>query len=317
MSILCSCDSALKNTGSPTCKKVFNVGVNYILVPLVANDGTVNCIDATTTLNSAYFTALFNQADDSKRFYPTGKLTNVTGERADSIKETFDNGTSVYIRQGVRNFAAMLIQGSFELAAQFNANRCSTFGMFIVDADGSVLGKKVGDDGKLYPIEIDAATFEAKMVFTTDTTIQKIMLMGQWGVLEKDDDLRMISANSITGINLANATGLMDVYATIVSTGQTAMVVKLFAKFDDIVNNYPIEGLVTADFVSSDSGTASKIYNVTDDADVTVTVAESSTTPGTYTITYTSQTVSDVLQPKIKKNGLDGATMIGTEGTVV
>jgi len=316
MSVLCSCDSALKNTGSPTCKKVFNVGVNYLMVPIYANDGTANSIDGAATLNSAYFTALLNHADDSKRFYPTGKLTNVTGERADSIKETFDNGTSVYIRQGVRNFAAMLVQGSFELAAQFNANRCSTFGIFIIDADGSILGKKVGDDGKLYPIEIDAATFEAKMVFTTDTTIQKIMLMGQWDVLEKDDDLRMISANSITGINLANATGLMDVYGTIVSTSQTEMVIKLFAKFDDIVNNYPIPGLVTADFVSSDSAATSKIYNVTADADVTVTVAESPT--GTYTLTYSSQTVSDVLQPMIKKNGLDAAvTLLGTEGTVV
>jgi len=316
MSVLCSCDTALKNTGSPTCKKVFGVGVNYLMVPIYANDGTANCIDATTTLNAAYFTALFNQSDDSKRFYPTGKLTNVTGERADSIKETFDNGTSVYIRQGIRNFAAMLVQGSFELAAQFNANRCSTFGIFIVDADGSVLGKKIGDDGKLYPIEIDAATFEAKMVFTTDTTIQKIMLMGQWGVLEKDDDLRMISANSITGINLANATGLMDVYVTIVSTGQTAMVVDIFAKFDDIVTNYPIEGLLTVDLASSDSGVASKIYNVTDDADIAATLAEG-TQKGRYVIAYSSQTVSDKLQPYIKKNGLDGYTMRGTVGTVV
>ena len=317
MSVLCSCDSALKNTGSPTCKKVFGVGVNYLMVPIYANDGTANCIDATTTLNAAYFTALFNQSDDSKRFYPTGKLTNVTGERADSIKETFDNGTSVYIRQGIRNFASMLVQGSFELAAQFNANRCSTFGIFIVDVDGSVLGKKIGNDGKLYPVEIDAATFEAKMVFTTDTTIQKIMLMGQWGVLEKDDDLRMISANSITGINLANATGLMDVYCKIISTSTTTMVLDIYAKFDDIVTNYPIEGLVAADFVSSNSGATSKIYDITDLTDLTVTVVESSTIKGRYTLSYTGAVTNELLQPLIKKNGLDGYTMRGTVGTVV
>jgi hypothetical protein len=34
-------------------------------------------------------------------------------------------------------------------------------------------------------------------------------------------------------------------------------------------------------------------------------------------LTYTAQTVADVLQPLIKKNGLDGVTMIGTTGTVI
>ena len=108
----------------------------------------------------------------------------------------------------------------------------------------------------------------------------------------------------------------MDVYATIVSTGQTAMVVKLYAKFDDIVTNYPIEGLVVADFVSTVAAATSRIRNTTDAADVTITTAVESPA-GTYTLSYTSQTVSDVLQPLIKKNGLDGATMIGTTGTVV
>ena len=316
MSTICSCDVSLQNTGSPTCSPILGVGVNAILVPLIANDGTYNKIDPSATLNSAYFTALINQADDSKRWYPTGKMKNITTDRADPIRETFDDGSSVFIRDGIRTYAGMIIKGSFELSGQFNANRCSTFGVFIIDVDGSILGTTNGD-GYLYPIEVDAATFYSKMMFTTDTTIQKIMLSWQWGVTQKDDNLRMISANSITGINLADATGLMSVYAEIVSTGQTAMVVDLYAKFGDIVTNYPIEGLVTADFVSSDSAVASKIYNVTDDADVTITASESATIPGRYTLTYTSQTVSDVLQPKIKKNGLDGATMLGTTGTVV
>lgn len=317
MSTLCSCDVSLQNTGSPNCSPIFGVGVNAILVPLIADDGTVNKIDPAATLNSAYFTALFNQADDSKRFYPTGKMKNVTTDRADPIRETFEDGSSEFIRDGVRTYAGMLVKGSFELSAQFNANRCSTFGVYIIDVDGSILGKVANDDGYLYPIEVDAATFYSKMMLTTDTTVQKIMLSWQWGVLEKDDDLRMIQASSITGINLANAKGLMNAYCTIVSTTQTVMTLDIYAKFGNIVTNTPIEGLVTADFVSSDGGATSRIYNSTDDADVTVTAAESATVPGRYTLTYTSQTVSDVLQPLIKKNGYDGVTMIGTTGTVV
>jgi hypothetical protein len=314
---LCSCDVSLQNTGSPSCAPIMGVAANFILVPLIANDGTFNYIDPTATLNDAYFTALINEADDSKRWYPTGKLKNVTTDRADPILETFEDGSSVFIRDGIRNFTAMIIKGSFELAKQFNANRCSTFGIFIVDLDGNILGTTKTGSNYLYPIAVDAATFYAKPVFTTDTTIQKIMLQGQWDVLQKDDDLRMISAFSITAANIVNLKGLMNVYTTIVSTSTTTMVLDLYAKVGNIVTNYPIEGLVTADFVSSDTGSTSKMYNITDASDVTVTAAESTTIDGRYTLTYTAQTVADVLQPLIKKNGLDGVTMIGTTGTVI
>jgi hypothetical protein len=293
------------------------VAANFILVPLIANDGTFNKIDPSATLNDAYFTALINEADDSKRWYPTGKLKNVTTDRADPILETFEDGSSVFIRDGIRNFTAMIIKGSFELAKQFNANRCSTFGIFIVDLDGNILGTtKTGSD-YLYPIAVDAATFYAKPVFTTDTTIQKIMLQGQWDVLQKDDDLRMISASSISAANIVNLKGLMNVYATIVSTSTTTMVLDLYAKVGNIVTNYPIEGLVTADFVSSDTGSTSKMYNITDASDLTVAATESTTVDGRYTLTYTGAVASEVLQPLIKKNGLDGVTMIGTTGTVI
>ena len=313
---LCSCDVSLQNTGSPSCAPIMGVAANFILVPLIANDGTFNYIDPSDTLNDAYFTALINEADDSKRWYPTGKLKNVTTDRADPILETFEDGSSVFIRDGIRNFTAMIIKGSFELAKQFNANRCSTFGIFIVDLDGNILGTTKSSDNYLYPISVDAATFYAKPVFTTDTTIQKIMLSGQWDVLQKDDDLRMISASSIPAANIVNLKGLMNVYATIVSTSTTTMVLDLYAKVGNMVTNYKIEGLVTADFVSSDTGSTSKMYNITDNSDLTVTAAESTTVDGRYTLTYSGAVASEVLQPLIKKNGLDGVTMLGTTGIV-
>ena len=142
------------------------------------------------------------------------------------------------------------------------------------------------------------------------------MLSGQWDVLQKDDDLRMISASSIPAANIVNLKGLMNVYATIVSTSTTTMVLDLYAKVGNMVTNYKIEGLVTADFVSSDTGSTSKMYNITDNSDLTVTAAESTTVDGRYTLTYSGAVASEVLQPLIKKNGLDGVTMLGTTGIV-
>ncbi len=316
MATLCDCGVSLQNTGTPSCVPLFGVTKQYILVPLVADDGTENKINPATTLDSAYFTALINQADDSKRWYPTGPLKNVAGERADAIFETFEDGSKYFIRQGIRNVSALILKQGPELLAQLNANRCSTFGVFIIDNNGSIYGKVKNNDGFLYPIEVDANTFYAKMVFTTDTTIQKLMLQFEWGVDERDEDLRMIAASSITGINLASVLGLMNVYCSITSTTQTVMTLKIFSKFGNIVTNYPITGLVTADFVSTVASVVGKMRNNTDSADVAIVAAESSTVPGTYTLTYSSQTVADVLQPLVKKNGLDGSTMIGTTGTV-
>jgi hypothetical protein len=318
MSALCSCGVSLQNTGTPNCIPVFGVTKQLILVPLIANDGTENSIDPTDTLNSAYVTALINQADDSKRWYPVGPLKNVAGERADALMETFEDGSKVFIRQGVRSFTGLVLKGGPELLNQLNSNRCSSFGAFMIDSNGSLYGKVKNDDGMLYPVEIQADSFYNKLMFTTDTTIQKIMISFEFGIDERDEDLRMILSSSFTGVNLANVRGLINAYVRVVSTGQTSMVVDVYNKYGDFINGSPVEGLLIADFASSVTETNSKIRNTTDGADVTLTtVTESTSQAGRYTLAYTSQTVSDVLQPYVKKNGLDGTTMIGTTGAVV
>jgi len=318
MSALCSCGVSLQNTGTPNCIPVFGVTKQLILVPLIANDGTENSIDPTDTLDSAYVTALINQADDSKRWYPVGPLKNVAGERADALMETFEDGSKVFIRQGVRSFTGLVLKGGPELLNQLNSNRCSSFGAFMIDSNGSLYGKVKNDDGMLYPVEIQADSFYNKLMFTTDTTIQKIMISFEFGIDERDEDLRMILSSSFTGVNLANVRGLINAYVRVVSTGQTSMVVDVYNKYGDFINGSPVEGLLIADFASSVTETGSKIRNTTDGADVTLTtVTESTSQAGRYTLAYTSQTVSDVLQPYVKKNGLDGTTMIGTTGAVV
>lgn len=315
---LCSCDVSLQNTGRPNCYPIIGVQKQFILVPLIAADGTENSVDPLAALNNAFFTALVNQADDSKRWYPTGELKNVAGERGEPVYETFEDQSKILIRQGVRNVTALIIKGSPELSGQLNANQCSTFGVYIIDNNGSLIGKIKNNDGLLYPIAIDAATFNSKFVFTSDSTIQKLMLSFEWSIDERDEDMKMILASDITGINLVNIRGLMNVYAEIVSTSTTAMVVDLKVMQGDIIHETPVEGLLIGDFVSSVTGSTSKIRNNTDAADITITtVVESTTVAGRYTISYAAQTVSDVLQPLIKKNTLDGTTMIGTTGTVV
>lgn len=318
MSALCSCGVSLLNTGRPNCIPIFGVTKQLILVPMIADDGSENSIDPTDTLNNAYFTNLINQADDSKRWYPSGALKNVTGERADPIMESFEDGSKVFIRQGVRTFTGMILKGGPVLLNQLNSNRCSTFGVFMIDTDGSIYGKVKNDDGLLYPIEVQAASFNGKLVFTTDTTIEKIMLMFEWGVDERDEDLRMIQANSITGINLSAVGGLIDVYYKVTACGTTTMDINVFNKYGNFVTGSPIEGLLNTDLRSSDDATVGSIYNVTDDSSFVCTMTESNSQPGSYTLSFFgSVAVGDQLQVLFEKNGLDFKTMLGTLATAV
>ena len=163
---LCSCAVSLQNTGSPSCAPIMGVAANFILVPLIANDGTFNYIDPTATLNDAYFTALINEADESKRWYPTGKLKNVTTDRADPILETFEDGSSVFIRDGIRNFTAMIIKGSFELAKQYlqqgaNVTIVARNVARLETAAKALENSKVNQSQKISTIAVDVSSTES------------------------------------------------------------------------------------------------------------------------------------------------------------
>jgi hypothetical protein len=144
------------------------------------------------------------------------------------------------------------------------------------------------------------------------------MISFEFGIDERDEDLVILTSDNFTGVDLVKVTGLMNVYATVVSASTTEIVVKLINK-NGKVGGSAITGLVTSSFVSSVGGYPSKIRRTNNTpADVTITVSESDVTKGLYTLTFsTAQTVGSTFQPLAKKDGLDCVTMLGTIATVV
>ena len=96
-----------------------------------------------------------------------------------------------------------------------------------------------------------------------------------------------------TDISLLN--GLLDVTSVYSAIGQTSFKATLKTIFGTFVNPLLVEGLVAGDMA---------LYNVTDSANVTITSAVEAP-DGTYTISYASQTVADVLRLTITKDGFD------------
>lgn len=311
----CTCGTSFNNTGLPGCIPVWTVFKKIIAVPLEANDGTSNYIDLTATLNSAYFSALINNVDSSKRWYPLPSLKNVESTKAENITESFSDGSIAFVQEGVRSFKALLVGQGVQYAAQLKAARCTTFGIYGVDGSGNLIGYTNNETGKLYPIPVDQNTWAPVWQIPTDTTLQKIELNFQFESTLLDDYLDQIVSSDMTGVNLLSLEGLIDIYSTIVSTSTTAMVIKLYTRFGSAINRVVDQGLLVGDFYSSIGGTASRIYNVTTSTMVTLSgVVESPN--GTYTLSYTGPLSTNVLRVTPVKTGRDYTAVIANTAVV-
>lgn len=289
----CKCNVSLSNTGLPNCEPIASVTKKIILVPYYDNSGNVNSIDLTATLNQVYFTGKINAADASQRWYPLPEIKNVTEEKTDSIFESFDDGTQAFIREGNRSFSGIMPSKSPAFLEKIKEYRCATIGAYLIDKDGNLIGASI-EAGYLYPIKIDQTSWDARLVKATDSTIQKIQLTFSFHVDERDEDLRMITADEVSPVRLLSLAGLLDVNAEYTNESTTGFDAKLYTDFGSVLNPITVKGLVLGDFA---------LYNETDAAAVTISsVTENN---GTYSFTFAAQTSGDVLTLTPTKNGYD------------
>lgn len=282
-------------------------------MPLYANDGTKNKIDLTATLNAAYFNALINHADSSKRLYPIpGEIKTVEKPKAENITESFPDQSKQFVAEGIRSFSALFPGLNQIFAGQLKASRCTDFGIYEIDNAGAILGYTNNETGVLYPIRVDKNTWAPVWEPITDTTVEKVKLTFEFPSTVVDEYLLHIPSSDITGINLLGVNGLIDILSTNVSCSTTVLVAKLFTKYGT-----KAKGLVITDFYDVAGGAGSKVYNTTDSAALTLTsVVESPA--GTYTLTMAvAQTVSDKIRVTPVKTGFDYTDVIANLATVV
>ena len=129
----CKCNVSLSNTGKPGCEPIFSVARGFVVAKLYADDGTKNRIDLTDTLDQAYFTALVNQADDSKRWFPIRGFKNVTSEKAETVFEEFEDTSKIKIREGLRSMSGLLPKGTPNYLSKLKGYECAEFGVYVID----------------------------------------------------------------------------------------------------------------------------------------------------------------------------------------
>lgn len=294
----CNCDAGLSNTGRPNCVPIFGITSSFIMVPLIASDGTRNGIDLSTTLPT--WSTLVNEADQSKRWFPLPAFENVELPKADSQFEEANSGRMVFLRQGKRSFAGELWaeDSTPTFLGKLQMNRCVDFGMYIVDVNGNLIGSEEGS--YLYPIPVDNPSFDPKFAFATDSTAQKIMLGFDFDRLFDESTMYMINVEE-AGQDFTKLDGLKDVnlIGLSVTTTQASFSAKLsygtainkiIYKGATLTSNWSVKNVTTGSTFAPDS--------VTENPD------------GTYVLDYSvsgSVSAGNVVEVSVAKIGFDGS----------
>lgn len=310
------CKNLTGNTGQSNCEELHKARGGSYLSFIFDADGNRNSIN-TATFNQAALVLAINHADPLKRIYPVGQIKNVTGERADGDTQAFDDKSENYFDNETRDVAYLINLGSPALLKNLKDLLCAgnQIGEYIVEKNGNLGGENYGTDNLLYPIEIYASSAKSKWQFPGQAIAQGINVAYKYDPSQKDEDIALFD---ITGTDLITlkAEGLLNVYSEISGISTTGATIKLYLEYGSVGAKIAVTGLVSADFVSSFTGLTAKIYNQTDALDVTVTATETAT-PGTYTLAWAAQTLTDVLVPFAKKNKYDFTPLKSNTLTIV
>lgn len=313
---ICDCESPLSNLGFD-CTTPFGIPAMGVLVPTFDDDGNINGILKTQALTKAYFDSMTNHADASKRWYVLPQFKNVGNTRGDAKFFEYDDQSTEFVSETARKFMATigLTSGNGAVAPamkkQIESARC-TGGMsiFLFSEKRQILCKNSDDNLSSLPIEIDAQSVYAGFVFSTKDQNQHYIFSFNFSITEEDSNFTTIDCTEISGYDILMMKSLLDMCYDLIDVTPTTLKIKIRTKGNFGTSRTPptLDDLVASDFISSDSAATSKIFNETDQADVSITgVVENPA--GTYELTFAAQTLGDVLVPLATKTGYDMTCM--------
>jgi len=296
----CKCNVGLGNTGTVNCEPIATVAKKLIVVPTYNDAGVKNSITIGDTLDEAYLTGKINAVDASERWFPLPVMENVTQERADSITETSGSGKIAFIREGARSFFGEMWKMSPTFLGKLKEARCTDISVFVVDADGNVIGACPSADGLLYPIAVDKDSWDVKMGSATDSTVQKVTLGFNWSDNEKDEYISMITEDDYS-FDILNSKGLLDVTSVNSNEAVAGFTVNLNTAYGSKASPIKVKGLIVTDFTLAE-------LTPTPGAIVITSVVESA--DGVYDFVIPTATSGDVLELTPSKDGYSFTSVI-------
>jgi len=300
----CNCTTkSLKNTGLPTCFLVPGVTGSLLLVNMTKSDGSkykLPLTGGTSIKTLANLVLLIEETVGQDRMYPIKNFKNVADERADAELFSFDDGTQVKIRDGVRNWIGMLPILPPSYLAKLDS--CIDLGAYLLDEKNQLIYRHDSTDlDNAYPFPISKETFNNKLINATDSAPAMLQMAFQWR-----EDLRDCEMWSADGLEWTQS----DLYGLIDASAKDNVIVNNGANDELTIYIYeecfggPITGLALADFGDA--------FNV-DDALAVSLISVTESVPGEsgiYTLVYLAQTSGELITlPNLSASPYDFANV--------
>jgi hypothetical protein len=320
MSCIQQCSLSLSNTGSE-CVPVFDITDKIWFTRKYGADGTKNRITIASLeaaiaggTEDTFFSAMMNAVDASTRVYPVGSFKNVADEREDAKYFDWEDGSKYFLEDGVRTFNGLIPNGAPQLKSRIESFRGFEVSAYYVTKSNQLVGKVSADGLYFEPIDLEAPSIAAKFTKRGSSSPQSLGVRFDVKSTENDSSLRLIDCSEVGEVTLGDYRGLLDAIVAISDISNQGFTATFTADWGTPMNPYLITGLLAADFRGYVSGTASRIYNEDDTADVTISSVTEST-DGVYEITFAAeQDEADVLLLKLSASGYDFTVNVnGTE----
>lgn len=241
----CKCGLGLSNTGLPNCVTLQSVTTRLIFVNLKNSTGALTSVDLTSLPN---FANLFTAVNPKDRWFPLESFDNVEMPIADSSFEEASSGRKFFIKTGKRSFNGDMYIQSPEALNIINSFTCSQVGVYAVDADNNLIGIK--DGNFLYPIPINNKSLDAKIVFASDTNVQKLNISFDF-LTSVDESKLWLITYSDTNFDFNLVSGIKDIVIadTVVTfSGFNVDYLTIDVVYKNAENDIPISGLTPSLF---------------------------------------------------------------------
>lgn len=199
----CKCADGQQNLGVLSCPRLLQSVKKHIRIATFNDAGERNSIKLSDLvdgkLTDAYVLGKVTSSDESEKWYLTPKTyENVEPSRTDSTFEDFSSGARVKVDTGVKEFSGIIPMVDSQIAAKLNAGACSSFGVYEIDAAGSIKGELSADGTELYPIQVAAGSFEAVEIEAVEgSAVQRISVTFQYAKTVNEGQLRIINTDDI------------------------------------------------------------------------------------------------------------------------
>jgi len=183
----CTCNIDLVPLGSPRCTFDFNIIRGAIFFDASVVDDPANFSGNILNIQTLIADGL---AVASPKFF------DVTTDKEAAVTQSFADGTSFYIRDGIRTFTGIVAKPTPSQVGAFKALRCKKTAIYLVDNNGNILGytNNTGVPNpmtdKLLPIPIEAGTVDAILAFANDAAIRQSNVTFQFSQIVKDEQYR-------------------------------------------------------------------------------------------------------------------------------